>query len=308
MYLSDLNVKAIVRDIREIRDKKRNKILVSAIEHPAVLEVAVALRKEGYEVKRIPVDKEGILKMEELEKELDSGVLLVSVMHVNNEIGVVQDLAQIGAMCKEKGAIFHTDAVQSFGKEKIDVEKMGIDLLSTSAHKIGGPKGIGFLYKKDGVKLSPIIYGGGQENGARSGTENVPGIVGFAKALELQGKVDKEKIEKMRDKLISGLEKLGGKINGSKKQRIAGNVHVSFPGLEGDSLVLFLSEKGIMASTGSACSSKNKEESSVLKALGLNKKELSGSLRFTLGPEVKDKDIDYVLQELGRILATFRYK
>jgi len=284
----------------------KKKIIVSAIEHPSIVEPCAFLKSKGYEIVEIPVDKEGSVDIERLEKEIDGKTLTVSVMHANNEIGVVQDIEKIGKLCKKRGVIFHTDAVQTFGKLDIDVNKMNIDLLSTSAHKLGGPKGIGFLFIRDGLKINPIIHGGGQEKGLRSGTENVPGIVGFAKALEIIKKVNKKKIEKLRDSLMSGLEKIGGRINGSKSERLYNNVNVSFSEVEGESVVLFLSQKGIMCSTGSACSTKKQVESKTLKALGLNSKEISGSLRFTLDKEITEKDIDYVVKEFEKVYKQLR--
>jgi cysteine desulfurase len=224
------------------------------------------------------------------------------VIHANNEIGVLQDLRKIGALCRRAGALFHTDAVQSFGKERINVRDMGVDLLSASGHKIGGPKGVGFLFVRQGVDLKAIMYGGGQERWLRAGTENVPGIVGFAKALEMVKKVDTKKIKNLRDYFFAEIEKIGGKINGSLDRRTAGNVHVSFSGLDADDAVIKLSQKGIMCSTGSACESKSKIEKRVLKAIGLNEKEIAGSLRFSFGENITKKDVDYVIEELRKVL------
>ena len=289
---------------------KKKKILISAIEHAAVMETCNFLGKEGYEVVKIRVNKDGLVNIDELKKEIDKNtdnILLVSIMHANNIFGTIQDIAAIGKLCKENNVIFHTDAIQSFGKLKIDVKKMNIDILSASAHKIHGPKGIGFLYVKDGIKIKPLIFGGGQEKDLRSGTENVPGIIGFAEALELTKNVNKEKIRKIRDKLMSELEKIGGNVNGTKDEnRIYNNVHVSFLGIDNETLVAFLSHKGIYVSAGSACDSKKEKEDYVLRALGLNKKEISGSIRITLNEEVTDKDIGFIVREIEKVVKKLK--
>lgn len=293
-----------VRGVVDISGVGKRKIVISAIEHDAIWESANSLK--GYEVVVVGVDSGGRIDLKKLEKEIDGNTALVSIIHANNEIGVVQDLKKIGGICKKKGVYFHTDAVQSFGKLKIDVGMTGIDLLSGSAHKIGGPKGVGFLYVKDGLKIGSVIHGGGQEKGIRSGTENVAGIVGFAKALEIVRKVNKKKIEKLRDRLIDGLEKIGGKINGDRVKRLYNNVNVSFEGVEGDSVVMFLSSKGIMCSSGSACSAKLGKESRVLKAIGLGKGEIKGALRFSLNEDVDEKDIDYVIKEVEKTVRKLK--
>ena len=280
--------------------KNRKKIVISAIEHPSVREVCEALRIDGYEIVEISVDSRGFVNLEKLEDEIDSSSI-VSIIHGNNEIGVLQDLRKIGEVCKKKGALLHSDAVQSFGKEKINVHEIGIDLLSASAHKIGGPKGIGFLYAREGIALKPIIYGGGQERGLRVGTENVPGIVGFAKALEVTKKADWKKVEKLRDYFIERLEKISGKINGPREKRLIGNVHVSFSGLDAEEAVIKLSQKGVMCSTGSACESKKKKEKKVLKAIGLNENEIRGSLRFSFGENNTKEEIDYTIKQIKTI-------
>lgn len=282
--------------------KKRKKIIISAIEHSSIFEICNELKKEGFEIIEIGIDKEGILDIGKLESEINEKTLLVSVMHANNEIGVVQDLSDIGKICSGRGVLFHSDCAQSLGKLRINAKDMKIDLLSCGAQKIGGPKSIGFFYARSGILLKPLIYGGGQERGLRGGTENVPGIVGFAKALELQKKVDWKKVRGLRDYFISGLEKFGGRINGSRKKRIWGNVNVSFSGVDGESLVLYLSSKGIMCSTGSACESRKKVQDRVLKAIGLNQREINGSLRFGLNEEIGKKEIEIVLKELKKYL------
>lgn len=281
---------------------KKKKIFVSSIEHPSVMENAFKLEVGGYEIIKIPVDNLGIVDFNFLEKMIDANTFLVSVMHVNNIFGTIQDIGRIGKLCRKRGALFHTDAVQSFGKLKIDVKEMCVDMLSASAHKIGGPKGTGFLYIRTGLVLEPIIVGSGQERGMRSGTENVPGIVGFAKALEMQKKVNGNEIEKLRNNLILGLEKIGGKINGDKKKRIWNNVHVSFSGKDNEGIVLALSLKGIYVSTGSACESKKTKEDYILRAIGLNKREIDSGIRITLGKDTTEKDVERLLKEIKNLL------
>ncbi len=281
-------------------------IIVSSIEHPAIIEAGENLSEKSFKIIKIKVNSDGIINIDELEREIkNKDVLLVSVMHVNNIIGTIQDLEAIGKLCRRHGVLFHTDAVQGFGKLDIDVKEMNIDLLSATAHKIGGPKGIGLLYVRDGVKIRQRIYGGGQEKGMRSGTENVPGIVGFAKALELQKKVNKKKVQRIRDKIIIGLEKIGGKINGSKEKRIWNNIHFSFLGINGENLVVYLSERGIYVSTGSACDSKKKKEDRVLRAIGLPRELQEGSIRITLGEDIDEKDADRVVGEIKKGLKLF---
>lgn len=284
-------------------EKKKKKIIISSIEHSSVYEPCLELKKRGYKISEIPVNPEGIIDVDELEKAIDNNTLLVSIIHGNNEIGVLQNLREIGKVCKKKGTLFHTDAVQSFGREKISVRDMGIDMLSASAHKISGPKGVGFLYIRNGLQISPLIIGGNQERGMRPGTENVAGVCGFAKALEITKKEDKNKVRKLRDYFISELEKIGGKINGSMEKRLYNNISVSFPGIIGDDIVLYLSEKGIMCSTKSACLSKSKKESRVLMALGLNNREISGSVRFSLNEKTKKKDLDKTMNEISNFFA-----
>lgn len=284
----------------------KKKIIISTIEHSCIFEICDALKKDGFQIIEIPVDKEGILNIPRLEKEIDDSVLLVSIIHVNNEIGVIQDIEKIGEICKSKDVIFHSDCAQSFGKIKMDVQKMGIDLLSAGAHKIGGPKGIGFLYISSGIELEPLIYGGGQERGLRGGTENVPGIIGFGKALDLVKKVDQIKTRKMRDYFFDEIEKIGGKINGSKDKRIYNNVNVSFSGIDAEQLVIYLSQKGIMCSAGSSCDTKKQKESKVLREIGLSDKEMRGSVRMTLSERITKKDIDFVVSEIRKAFGRLR--
>ena len=278
----------------------KKKIIISAIEHSSIYELCQEMKKYGYVIAEIPVDKDGLIDFSLLEKEIDSNTLIVSILHANNEIGVLQDIKIIGDLCRKKGVVFHTDAVQSFCKEKINVSSMGVDMLSASGHKIGASKGVGFLYIKTGVQIEPIIIGGSQESGLRPGTQNVPSIMGFAKAVEITKKIDKNKVKALRDYFISELEKICGKINGSKEKRIYNNVDVSFSGKEGDAMLLFLSEMGIMCSTRSACMSKQKKENRILSALGLKDDLINGALRFSLNEFNTYKEIDSVITELRK--------
>ncbi|HIG52118.1 cysteine desulfurase NifS [Candidatus Parvarchaeota archaeon] len=285
---------------------KKRKIVIGSIDHAAIVSTCNYLKTKKYLVSKIPVDEKGLLDYNSLKKEINQNTLVFSTTHSNSVIGVIQDLKKIGDLCEKKGVFFHVDAAQSFGKLKIDVEEMKIDLLSGSAHKLGGPKGIGFLYVKKKTKIVPLIFGGGQEKNLRSGTENVPGIVGFSKALEISNGVNKIKMEYLRNRLMEDLEKLGGKINGSKKKRIYNNVHVSFPKVSGQSLVLFLSNKNIYVSSGSACDSKKEREDYVLKSLGLTDNEINGSIRISLNEENNEKQIKIFLKELEKILNKLR--
>ena len=292
------------------KSKERNEIITSNIEHDAVIESCKRLERSGFNIKYLDVNKEGIVNMNSLMKNITPKTLLVSVMHANNEIGTIQPIDEIGKICKTRKVYFHTDAVQTFCKEKIDVKKMNIDLLSASGHKIYGPKGIGFLFIKKGTNIQPLLDGGGHEFGMRSGTENVPAIVGFAKAAELAEKeMQKEnlRLKKLRDKLIKSILKIkGSMLNGSASKRLSNNVNVSFSGVEGEGIILKLDKQGIAASTGSACSSKSLEPSHVLIALGLSHLEAHGSLRLTLGKSNTDKDSNYLLSVLPKIIEELR--
>lgn len=278
-----------------LRHKKKKKIIISTIEHSSIVEMCETLEKEGYEIVEVGVDREGRINWEELEKAVDGETLLVSVIHGNNEIGTLQNIISIGALCKKRGVLFHTDAVQSFGKETIKVHDWNIDLLSASAHKMGGSKGVGLLYVRSGVEIAPIIIGGGQERGLRGGTENVSGIVGFAKALEMMKK-NRVKMKPLQDFFMRGVEKLGGTLTGSREQRLEDHVSVFFPGIDAEMLVLRLSQKGVMCSTKSACLSKEEKESRVLRAIGLSHQEIRGAVRFGLHPRLTKKDIGRALK------------
>jgi len=291
--------------------QKGNHIITSAIEHHAVLDSAKALAAEGFKVTFLPVTSDGLIKVEDVEAAITPQTILISVMHVNNEIGTIQPIEEIGALARKRGIIFHTDAVQSAGKLPLDVNELQVDLLSLSAHKIYGPKGTGALFIRQGINLKPLIYGGGQEKGIRPGTENVAGIVGLGKAALLATEEMEEETERetiLRDKLKEGLlERIPGiKINGSLSRRVCNNLNLSIPGIEGEALLLNLDLKGIASSSGSACTAGSTEPSHVLLALGLTPREAEGSIRLSLGRWTTDEEIDYVLDVLPEIVARLR--
>ncbi len=289
----------------------KKKILVSAIEHPSVLDVCSFLKKKDHEIVKIPVNSQGVVRLDVLKRELEKdsrNVLVVSVMQVNNIIGTIEPIEEIGRLCTTKKVLFHCDAVQGFTKLSIDVRRMRIDLLSASAHKIGGPKGIGFLYIREGIGIKPLMLGGGQERGLRSGTENVPAIIGFSKAALLSERIGKEKIERTQNRMVQRLQKIGGTVTGSSGNRVSHIIHVSFPNIMGETLVQFLSAKGIFVSTGSACESNKERDDYVLEALGLSKKERNGSIRISLNEDVSLKDVDYIVGEIESVLKTFEGK
>jgi len=289
----------------------RNEFITTAIEHPCVMNSAAFLQNLGYKVTILPVDEYGKLKMSELEKTLNDKTLFVSVMAANNEIGTVQDIKEITALVKKAGAYMHTDAVQAVGKIPINVEELGVDYLTMSAHKIYGPKGVGALYIRKGAPLSPLVHGGHQEDGLRAGTYNNIGILGFGKAAELAaGEVDGygKKISVLRDKLRQGLtEKIPNiKINGHQTDVLPNTLNVSFPGAEGESILLSMDMQGIEASTGSACASGSLEPSHVLLATGVGPELAHGSIRFSLGWGITESDIDYIIEVLPPIIARLR--
>jgi len=291
--------------------QKGNHIITSVIEHHAVLDSAKALAAEGFKVTFLPVTSDGLIKVEDVEAAITPQTILISVMHVNNEIGTIQPIEEIGALARKRGIVFHTDAVQSAGKLPLDVNELQVDLLSLSAHKIYGPKGTGALFIRQEINLKPLIYGGGQENGIRPGTENVAGIVGLGKAALLATEEMEEETERetiLRDKLKEGLlERIPGiKINGSLSRRVCNNLNLSIPGIEGEALLLNLDLKGIASSSGAACTAGSTEPSHVLLALGLTPREAEGSIRLSLGRWTTDEEIDYVLDVLPEIVARLR--
>jgi cysteine desulfurase len=299
-----------IKGIAWANQDKGKHLIISTIEHDCVLKSAEWLEKWGWEVSRLGVDEYGLVRLDELEKMIRKETVVVSVIHGNNEVGTIQELKKIGNICRKRGVYFHTDAAQSFGKERIDVEEMKIDLLTASSHKVYGPKGAALLYIREGVKIAPLLHGGGQENGMRSSTVNVPAIVGFGKAAEICAKEMKEenrRIRSLRDKLIKGiLEIPGTRLNGHPTDRLANNANVSFRGAEGESLLLRLDMKGIEVSTGSACSSQSLEASHVLLAMGLSPEVAHGSIRFSLGRWTKEAEIDRLLRILPKIISDLR--
>ena len=291
--------------------KKGNHIITSNIEHPAVKNTLKFLENLDYKVSYLPVDENGIIKIEDLKNAITDDTILITIMHANNEIGTIQPIEEIGKISRENNIIFHTDAVQSFGKIDVDVEKLNVDLLSLSSHKINGPKGVGALYIKKGIRLEPLIHGGGQEKGIRSGTENVPGIVGFAKACEIVSKnLDKnyKKLSSIRDELIDKVLSTipESYLNGDRNRRLPNVVNFRFKAIEGESLILLLDAKGYQASTGSACSSNTLEASPVLTALGLDPVDVHGSLRISLSPESEEFNIDEFVEIISDVVSRLR--
>jgi len=292
------------------RNKGRH-IIISSIEHHCILESAKWLEAQGFEITKLKVDKYGLVSPKDLKKTIRKDTILVSVMHANNEIGTIEPIREIGKICREKGVYFHTDAVQTFGKFPIDVNKMNIDLLTASSHKMYGPKGAACLFVRKGVKIEPLLHGGGHERGLRSSTVNVPAIVGFSEAIKIcQKEMIKEgqREKKLRDKLIKGVLKTipNSHLNGHPIKRLSNNANFWFDFIEGESIIFQLDALGVAASTGSACSSPTLEPSHVLLAIGLKHQQAHGSLRLSLGRETKEKDIDYVLKVLPGIIQNLR--
>ncbi len=308
---NNLALKGIAMSVPKGLPKTGRKVhmIISSIEHHCIDETAKWLAK-GLDVTRIPVDKFGKINPEDIKNAIRPETILVSVIHASNEIGTMQDIAEIGKICKERKVYFHTDASQTFGKIAIDVKKMNIDLLTASSHKIYGPKGAGLLYVREGIRLVPLLHGGGQESGLRSSTVNVLAIVGFAKAVEIYkkpAKKENQKLTKLRDKLIKEILKIkGSHLNGHPKDRLSNNINVRFDFIEGESLVIQLDMHGIACSTGSACSSATLEPSHVLLATGLKPEQAHGSLRISLGRFTTQKDINYLLKVLPGIVKKIR--
>ncbi len=300
-----------------LKGAKKGHIIISSIEHPCIMETAEWLEKkaiptgrQGVKITRIKVDSNGIVNPEDVKRAIRKDTVLVSVIHASNEIGTIQDIAKIGKICRQKGILFHTDASQTFGKIPIDVDKMNIDLLTASAHKIYGPKGVACLYIRDGVDLSPLFHGGGQEGGFRPSTVNIPGIIGFAKACEIaksEMKKETERLTKLRKKLIKGVLKIkDSHLTGHPIKRLPNNASFRFDHIEGESLAIRLDLQGIAISTGSACSSMKLEPSYVLTATGLTHGQAHGSIRVSLGRQTTEKDIDYFLKVLPDIVKKLR--
>ena len=291
--------------------KKGKHIITTSIEHHAVLHTCQYLESEGFEVTYLPVDEYGLVTPEQVEAAIRPDTILISIMFANNEIGTIQPIAEIGKIARAKGICFHTDAVQAMGNIRINVSDLNVDMLSMSAHKFYGPKGVGALYIRKGVKLTSFMHGGAQERGRRASTENVPGIVGLAKALELADKNMDEynrKLIALRDRTIEEIEKKipFARLNGHREKRLPGNVNFSFEFIEGESLLLMLDLKGIAASSGSACTSGSLDPSHVLLAIGLPHEKAHGSLRLTFGEENTDEDVDYLMEVLPGIVQRLR--
>jgi cysteine desulfurase len=301
-----------IRGYAELQLKKgKNHIITSNFEHHAVLHTCEFLEKNGFEVTYLPVSSDGFVSPEDVKNAITDRTCLVTIMYVNNEIGTIQPIPEIAEICREKGVKFHTDAVQAMGNIPIDVKNLQVDFLSISGHKIHGPKGIGLLYVKKGIRLQNLIFGGGQERGRRAGTENVAGIIGLAKAIEVaQSSVDAKiaKLTPLRDKLIDNILKIEKtRLNGSRENRVCSNVNISIEGIEGESLLLSLDMfANIAASSGSACTSGSLDPSHVLLAIGLIHDVAHGSLRLSLSDENSEEDIDYILEKLPPIVEKLR--
>jgi cysteine desulfurase len=300
-----------LKGIAYANEHKGNHIITTSIEHHAVLEVCKFLGRRGFKITYLPVDEYGLVDPHDVKKAITDESILISVMHANNEVGTIEPVEEIGKIARESGVYFHSDAVQTVGHIPVNADKLKVDLLSISAHKFYGPKGVGALYVRKGTRLVSLMHGGEQEKRRRAGTENVPAIVGLGKAVELAGQEmykEAERLAYLRDKLIKGLgEKIDHiRLNGHPKRRLPNNVNVSVDFVEGESMLLSLDLEGISASTGSACSSASLEPSHVLLALGLSPEQAHGSLRFTLGRENTEADVERVLEVLPGIVARLR--
>ncbi len=292
-------------------EKKGKHIVTSTIEHHAVLDCCKHLEKNGFEVTYLPAGRDGIIAVEDFEQALREDTILASIMHVNNEVGTIQNISAMSKIARSKKVLFHTDAIQSFGKIEVDVNELDVDLLSVSGHKIYGPKGVGALYIRRGARVLPRSYGGSQERRRRPGTENLPGIIGFGLAAELAVKEleeDSKKILNLRERLVDGiLNRIPHTyLNGHREQRIPGNANISIQYIEGEGILLYLDMKGVAISTGSACTSGTLDPSHVLTAMDLSQELAHGSLRMTPGRENSEEDIDYVLEVLPEIVDKLR--
>ena len=295
----------------EAYSKKGNHIITTKIEHHAILHTCEYLEKKGAEITYLDVDENGLVNLDELQKAIRPETILISIMFANNEIGTIEPVKEIGMIAKEHGVLFHTDAVQAFGQVPIDVDEMNIDMLSSSAHKINGPKGIGFLYIRKGVKIRSFVHGGAQERKRRAGTENVPGIVGYgvaakraAETMEVRTAKERELRNYFIDRVLKEIPYV--KLNGDPVKRLPNNINLSFRFVEGESLLIMLDMKGIAASSGSACTSGSLDPSHVLLAIGLPHEIAHGSLRLTLGEDTTKEDLDYTLEQLKEIIGKLR--
>lgn len=299
-----------IKGIAFANKDKGNHIITSTLEHHAVLETCEYLKKHGFDITYLDVDKYGIINPESIKNAITDKTILISIMYANNEIGSIEPIEEIGKIAKERGIYFHTDACQAAGSLSLDVKKLNVDLMTINGSKIYGPKGVGLLYIRKGLNIDPLIHGGGQEFNMRSGTENVPSIIGFAKALEIaqsEMQQNNAKLIKLRDYFISGLLKIPkSRLNGHPTKRLPNNVNVSFLDVEGEAMLLYLNEHNIYASTGSACTSQSLETSHVLRAISLPYEASHGSLRFSLGNQTTMEDINAVLKVLPEIIENLR--
>lgn len=307
---SEADNQAIISAARFNAAKGKKHIISTAFEHHAVLHTLDKLKKEGFEIELLDVHSNGIVTAEQVKNAIREDTALVTIMYANNEIGTIQPISEIGAVCRERGVLFHTDAVQAIGHIPVDIQKDNIDMLSLSAHKFKGPKGVGILYAKKGIPLTNIIDGGAQERGKRAGTENLPGIVSMVAALEdatkdLQGY--KERLSPLRDRLIDGLFEIPySDLNGDRVKRLPATVNFCFEGIEGESLLLLLDDKGIQASSGSACTSGSLDPSHVLLAIGRPHEVAHGSLRLSLSDDVTTEEIDYIIKSVKEVVTYLR--
>jgi cysteine desulfurase len=290
------------------KENGKNHIITSKIEHDSILNVCKKLEKEGAKITYVDVDKNGLIDWKNIKKAMTEKTFLISIIHGNNEVGTLQNLEEIGNLAKSHGISFHTDACQSYTKSEINVKKQNLDLVTLNSHKIHGPKGVGILYIKKGTNIMPLIHGGGHEKNLRSGTENLPGIVGFAKAVEVSDLKDVKKMIELRDYLIKNLLKIPKtKLNGiNGNQRLCNNINVSFSNIEGEAIASQLERYGICISTGSACASHSLKKSHVLRAMGLDDFEINSSIRISLSKYTKKQEIDYFLEKLNEIVKNLR--
>lgn len=300
-----------IKGVAWARQKKGNHIITTKIEHHAVLETCHYLEKQGFKITYLDVDKFGMVDPDDVKKAITDKTILVTIMHANNEIGTIEPIEEIGVICQNKGVYLHTDAVQSFGSLDTNVNRLGVDLLSISAHKFYGPQGVGVLYIRKGTRIMPLLHGGAHENHRRASTHNVPGIVGLGKASELAMIEKNERVAhctKLRDKIIGIFENIEDtKLNGHPKLRLPNNCHVIVQYVEGESMLLKLDNAGIEVSTGSACSSGSLEPSHVLLAIGISQEDSHGSLRLTVGRMTTAKDIDYVAEKIPIVIEELRW-
>jgi cysteine desulfurase len=286
---------------------KKNHIITTKIEHDCVINTCKWLEKQGARVTYLEVDKDGFVNPKDIQNAITDKTIVISIIHGNNEIGTIQNIEAIGKICRDKKIFFHTDACQSFTKVPIDVRKQNLDLVTLNSHKIHGPKGVGALYIRGGIEITPLLHGGGHERGLRSGTENISGIVGFAKAAEIANKKDIEKMKELRDKMINNLLKIPGiKLNGPRENRLCNNVNISFDNVEGEVVGGYLENDGILTSAGSACMSHSTGISHVLKAIGLSDEKASNSIRLSISRFTTEEEVDYFLERFKKIISKFQ--